>query len=207
MRARRLSDRGPEAAAALAEADENYQEGLKRFAGRKHYDCGALAGLMRIQYARGDAAGAEAYAGQAEGLAGRYEYNEYLAAIALTRGHMAFDRGDVDAAGAFYREALVHGLRFNRFVLDELLGAAGAPTPLHPLIPFCRARGEQGQALLRELAGWWQTAANRLMDEPATTISPVGSGNTLLDAEALARRLEPGDGAPQRTVVEQLVRG
>ncbi|MFZ5823376.1 MAG: hypothetical protein ACOY94_03405 [Bacillota bacterium] len=201
MRARRLGGAGEEALACLAEAEEQYQVSLARFAGRRHYDCGALVGLMRIRHAQGDPAGAESYAARAEELAGACQYNEYLAAIGLTRGQMAWERGEAEAAGTLFRQALIHALRFNRFALDDLLGAGGAATPL---VPYCLAQGEGGRQMLAELRQWWQTGVNRLEAEPPATISPVGSGTSLVDAEALARRLEPGDGAPQRSVVEQL---
>ncbi len=36
------------------------------------------------------------------------------------------------------------------------------------------------------------------------TISPIPEGIPLLEAERIAREREPGDGSPQRTVVEQI---
>jgi hypothetical protein len=36
------------------------------------------------------------------------------------------------------------------------------------------------------------------------TISPIPEGITLLEAERIAREREPGDGSPQKSVVEQI---
>ena len=36
------------------------------------------------------------------------------------------------------------------------------------------------------------------------TISPIPEGITLLKAERIAREREPGDGSPQKSVVEQI---
>ncbi|HYG56846.1 MAG TPA: hypothetical protein VD902_02070 [Symbiobacteriaceae bacterium] len=203
MQARRYGQT-PDGTYALWEAQHTYLHSLGKFASRKHYDCGALAGLMRVHYAQGETEQAETYATSAEQLARPFEYNEYLAAIALTRGHMAWNRGDRGAARGLYRQALIHALRFNRFALDELLGVHNWETPLVPLVPFCLAQGEAGRELLRELLLWWQRETNRTDLDPVSTISPVGLGTSLLAAEQLARRLEPGDGSPQLTVVEQL---
>ncbi len=36
------------------------------------------------------------------------------------------------------------------------------------------------------------------------TISPIPEGIPLLEAEQIAREREPGDGSPQKTVIEQI---
>lgn len=38
----------------------------------------------------------------------------------------------------------------------------------------------------------------------ADTISPISKGIPLLEAERIAREREPGDGSPQKAVVEQV---
>jgi tetratricopeptide (TPR) repeat protein len=162
---------------------------------RSYFHCEALAGLVRVRAAQGREAEVAPLAAAAEELALRYEYNDVLASLRLSQGHLA---GDDDAALACYEQALVHALRFNRFLLDEALAGREAGTVLRPVIPACLERDAR---LLDALGAWWQAATN---DVGAETVSPLAPGATLVDAEREARAREPGPGDAQRTVVEQL---
>jgi hypothetical protein len=67
--------------------------------------------------------------------------------------------------------------------------------------------GVEGQQLLAELRRWWQSGVNEVNTSyPASlvTVSPIPTGINLMDAEALARRHEPGDYSSQQPVVEQI---
>jgi hypothetical protein len=94
------------------------------------------------------------------------------------------------------------------------LNLSGRPqgTPLRPIIPECLKRGEEGRQMLTALRDWWQTGVNDIgtprpgtgVSSNAPTISPIPEGIALLEAERIAREREPGDGTPQKSVVEQI---
>lgn len=50
---------------------------------------------------------------------------------------------------------------------------------------------------------WWKTGVNDIGAPRPDTISPIPEGIALLEAER-AREREPGDGSPQKSVVEQI---
>lgn len=104
----------------------------------------------------------------------------------------------------YFKQALVYALRYNRFLLDEVLSGRPQGTPLPPIIPFCLKRGEEGRQMLIALRDWWQTGVNDIGTPRPDTISPIPEGIPLLEAERIARECEPGDGSPQRSVVEQI---
>jgi hypothetical protein len=66
--------------------------------------------------------------------------------------------------------------------------------------------------MLTALRDWWQTGVNDIgkprpgmgVSSNALTISPIPEGIPLLEAERIAREREPGDGTPQKGVVEQI---
>jgi hypothetical protein len=60
--------------------------------------------------------------------------------------------------------------------------------------------------MLTALRDWWQTGVNDIGTPRPDTISPIPEGVTLLEAERIARDREPGDGSPQKSVVEQIER-
>ncbi len=62
----------------------------------------------------------------------------------------------------------------------------------------------QGRRMLEELRDWWKTGRNDIGTPRPNTISPIPEGILLLEGERIARGREPGDGSPQRMVVEQI---
>jgi hypothetical protein len=178
--------------------------------GRYYFDCATLTGLVRVKHAQGDYAAIPPLLAEAEALAQQYEYNDHLASLRLTQGHIAWDDRlpelgcGFDAALGYYQHALIHALRYNRFLLDEVLWGGGVATPLRPLIPHCLERGEEGRRMLAALRDWWQTGVNDIGAPRPDTISPIPEGIALLAAERMAREREPGDGAPQRAVVDRI---
>jgi tetratricopeptide (TPR) repeat protein len=181
-----------------------------RWTGRLNFICGALTGLARVKHALGDFVSIPPLLVDAEQLAQQYEYNDHLASLRLTQGHIVWDGRlaewgqGFDAAFDFYKQALTYALRFNRFLLDEALSGRPQGTPLRPIIPVCQRRGEEGRRMLIALRDWWKTGHNDLGVPRPDTISPVPEGIPLLEGERLARQREPGDGLPQKTVIEQI---
>jgi hypothetical protein len=181
-----------------------------RDVGRAYFQCAALTGLVRTHRAQGADAEAEDLLPGAEQIAIRYEYNDLLASLRLSEGYMAWDselsgrpNGSAAATGRF-REALVHGLRYNRFLLDEVLSGREAGSMLRPIIAACRERGAEGRSVLESLRGWWDEGENTVEGDGGKSISPVRIGLGLKEAERIARAREPGSGAAQRTVIDQL---
>lgn len=197
--------------ATLALAEDYYGQSLGyRWSCRRHFECGALTGLVRVKHVQAAYAAIPALLNEAEQLAQQYEYNDHLASLRLTQGHIAWD-GQIpewdngfEAALHYYRQALIYALRYNRFLLDEVLWGGGVYTPLRPIIPYCQERGDAGRQMLAALGDWWQTGINEMGTPRPDTISPIPEGISLLEAERLARQREPGDGSPQSTMLKQL---
>ncbi len=177
---------------------------------RNYYECGALTGLVRVRYAQNNYAAIPPLWTEAEQLAREYEYNDNFTSLYLTRGHITWDgpipewESGFDAALHFYQLALIHALRFNRFLLDEALAGREHGTPLRPIIQHCLERGNEGQRMLMALRDWWQSGINDIGTPRPDTISPIPEDIPLLEAENIARQREPGDGSEQQSVVEQI---
>lgn len=193
----------------LPKSQEWYQFGYdnSKAINRNYVSSIALTGLIRVKHAQGDIAAIPPLLAEAEGLAQQYEYNDHLASLRLTQGHLAWESGNQDEAISHYQRAMTYALRYNRFLLDELLSGRPQGTPLRPIIPYCLERDKVGREILRTLRDWWQTGINDIGTPRPDTISPIPEGLPLLDAEKLARQREPGDGSIQRSVVEQLETG
>jgi hypothetical protein len=191
---------------ALDHYDHSIDSDLKR-----HYvTTKALVGTSRIKWYLNAFDEIPAIASEAEQLAQQYEYNDHLASLRLTQGHIVWDGhlddwgAGFDAALAQYQQALTYALRYNRFLLDEVLWGGGVCTPLRPIIPHCLERGEEGLQMLTVLRDWWQTGNNDTGTPRPDTISPIPEGIPLLEAERIAREREPGDGSPQTNVVDKI---
>jgi hypothetical protein len=105
---------------------------------------------------------------------------------------------------SYYQQAMIYALRYNRFLLDEVLPGRPLRSPLRPIIPCCLERGEEGRQTLTALRDWWKTGANDIGMPRPDTISPIPEGIPLLEAERIAREREPGDGTPQKSALEQI---
>jgi hypothetical protein len=192
------------------EAEKHYQQNQKYKQYRHYFDATALTGLIRIKYAQGNYAAIPSLLEDAERLAKQYEYNDHLSSLRLTQGHIAWDGyipewgSGFDATLLFYQQALIYALRYNRFLLDEVLSGRPQGTPLRPIIPHCLERGEEGRRMLIAQRDWWQTGVNDLGVPRPDTISPIPEGLPLLEAERIAREREPGDNSLQRTVLGQI---
>jgi len=147
---------------------------------------------------------------EAEALAQQYAYNDQLASLRLTQGHLAWD-GTIaewgqgfDTALHFYQLALVYAMRHNRFLLDEVLSGHPQETPLRSILLHCQERGEEGKHMLQVLHDWWQSGSNNIDIAGPDSFSRIPDGISLLESERLVRQREPGDGSPQRMITEQL---
>jgi len=188
-----------------------YNRCLKmKWVGRHNFECEALVGFCRAKHQLETFADIPQIAADAEQLAQQYEYNDHLASLRLTQGHIAWDGhipewgSGLDAALRFYQHALIYALRYNRFLLDEVLWGGNVATPLRPIIPHCTEHGEEGHRMLIALRDWWKTGVNDIGTPRPDTISPIPEGIPLLEAERLARERERGDGLLQQTVVEKI---
>jgi tetratricopeptide (TPR) repeat protein len=189
----------------LENAATNYEKSLGfRSAGRHYFECAALTGLVRVKYAQGNYAAVPPISTEAEQLAQQYEYSDHLASLQLTQGHLAWENGNQDEAPAFYQQAMIYALRYNRFLLDELISGRPQGTPLRPIIPYCLERDEDGRKILIALRDWWKSGNNDVGSPRPDTISPIPEGISLLEAEKIAREREPGDGSAQKSVIEQI---
>jgi tetratricopeptide (TPR) repeat protein len=180
--------------------------------GRNYFESGTLTGIVRVKYAQNNGAAVLPFWTEAEKLAQLYEYNDHLASLYLTRGHITWDGtipewgNGFDSALRCYQLALIHALRFNRFLLDETLAGRKDGTPLRPIILHFLELGKEGQQMLIALRDWWKNGMNNIGKPRSDSISPLPEDIPLLQAEQIARQREPGDGLPQTSVVEQINR-
>jgi tetratricopeptide (TPR) repeat protein len=187
------------------EAQETYNKCLKLTGFQNYYfESATLTGLIRVKHAQGDLAAIPSLLTEAKQLAQQYEYNDHLASLRLTQGHLAWESSKMDEVMSFYQHAMIYALRYNRFLLDELLSGRPQGTPLRPIIPNCLERGEDGKKILIALHDWWKIGVNDIGTPRPDTISPIPEGIPLLEAEKIAREREPGDGSMQKSVIEQL---
>jgi len=188
-----------------------YQERINlRYLEQWYWYAGALSGLVRIHAVEGDYMAIGPILHEAEALAQQYAYNDQLASLRLTQGHLAWD-GTIaewgqgfDTALHFYQQALVYAMRHNRFLLDEVLSGQPQETPLRSILLHCQERGEEGKHMLQVLHDWWQSGANNIDLAGPDSFSRIPDGISLLESERLVRQREPGDGSPQRMITEQL---
>jgi tetratricopeptide (TPR) repeat protein len=192
-------------------AEQTYRECLSmRQFERWYWHAGALTGLVRVHYLKGEYHAIASVMQEAETLAQRYEYNDHLASLRTIQGHLALESQVVgeeqrfETALSFYKQALVYALRYNRFLLDEVLSGRPHGTPLQPIIPHCVKRGKEGVRMLHSLRDWWESELNNLDVPRPDGVSPIPAGILLVECERQARREELGDGTVQETVLEQL---
>lgn len=194
-----------------AQAESHYRQWLNlRSLGRYYFECSALVGLARVKYVQKEYAAIPDLLVDAEQLAQRYEYNEHLVSLRLIQGHLAWD-SDVtvwgqgfDAALHFYQSALIHALRYNRFLLDEVLSGRQQGTLHEPIIMHCLEHDKEGRNMLLSLSDWWRNGTNDIGTKRPISVSPIPEAISLIEGERLARTREPGDGSLQQTVEKQL---
>lgn len=172
--------------------------------GRLYHYCFSIIGLIRVKHIQGDYTTVTSLIADAEQLAQEYEYNDLLSALYLTQSHIFWETGKRNKILAFYKKALIHALRYNRFLLDEILSGDKHMTPHSPIIPYCLNKENDGRKLLISLRNWWKNGLNKVGTARPDTISPIPENISLIEAEKIARNYEPGDGSIQKTVIEQI---
>jgi len=164
------------------------------------YECQALVGICQAYYLLGDFDKVKINADQAEKIGQSFSYYAMIADINSLRGFIAFDQsqnGNSLPLGAFqfFSASLKYSLLYNRYKLDRTT---------QTVISHCLERSEEGQRMLIALRDWWNTSVNDIGAPRPDTISPIPEDIALLEAERIAREREPGDGSPQKSVVEQI---
>jgi hypothetical protein len=163
-------------------ADGEYSEALQlENLNRRYLHCHALVGRARVRLAQRRLEDATALAAEAGTIARTLGYDDVLACVRLTEGHLAAAEGEDGVEQ--YRDALAAALRYNRFLLDEVLCGRPQGTPLQPIVLACLERGAAGKQALAGLRERWR-------------------GNESVEREARSR--EPGAGGAQQSVLEQL---
>ena len=170
---------------------------------QKYFHAGALTGLLRarshLAYSSDEQFVLDVE--EAEKMAYQYEFNDYLASIRLTQGNIE----NIHSKKLLhYQHALIYALRYNRFLLDEVLGGREYGTYISSIIKACLENEDAGLELLKQLREWWSTGINDIGYSTLDTVSPIQERISLLEAEKLARERESGNGAPQKSVLEQL---
>lgn len=195
---------------AWDDAETAYKDALElRSVNRRYFEAAAWTGLVRLNYARGRYGNSAEAIGAAEEIAERYQYNDLLASLRLFQGHLVWEGRDggqrgADAVFAHYQEALVFALRYNRYLLDEVLQGRAQGTALVPIIPTCLNHGSAGRNTLHRLQEWWRSGTNDLQPQREENVSPLKVGLPLIEAERDARNRERDAGVPQRSVLERI---
>ncbi len=177
---------------------------------RLYYKCASLIGLARVQFAQSHFQLIPALFTEAEEIAQQYEYNDHLTSLRMLQAQAVWEK-HVPAWGNgfkkalfFYQQSLVYALRYNRFLVDEILWGGGFRTPLKPILSYCQTRGDAGRKMLTALRDWWKIGINDIGFSRPNSISPIPEGIPLLLGERLARQREPGDGHLQKNVIQIL---
>lgn len=186
---------------------------------RNYFNAQMLVGWARAKYAQHEPGKAIELLDAAEAIALQYEYNDVLSSLNLLRGHMHWtdsttqSRDPLPHSGpgqpfegvlAFYQRSLIFGLRYNRFLLDQVCFGKQVTIPDTSILAACLVRGSEGRSVLTELRNWWLTGSNSDSKTLGYAVSPIPEGITLLEAEQRARALEPGDQTPQMRLADQL---
>ena len=165
--------------------------------GNLHSKAEALTGVLRVRYHLEDVTALKIFINDALALAEPNEFNDHLASINLTLGHIISDGkfrrilndtenlGVLDTALYYYQQAIIYALRYNRFLLDQVLSGHPHGTPLRPIIPHCLERGEEGKKILVALRDWWKTGVNDIGTPRPDMISPIPEGIPPLEAKKL----------------------
>jgi tetratricopeptide (TPR) repeat protein len=148
--------------------------------GNNHALAGILLDLCDVQYHVQPSSGVDHLAARAERIAQEFGYVEHLARLSALRGKWALHRSVREAVG-FYHSSLCYALRYNRFLLDEMVGEA---------IRECIQLGSAGRQVLSGLATCWED-------------DRIG-GQGCVELERQAREREAGDGKAQASVLAQL---
>jgi len=165
--------------------------------GRKYCEAGALAGIAQVQHQYGSLTLESSELRRAEIIAAEYEYNDYLAAMRLLQGRLALQALDGDEAALKLQQSAIYALRFNRFLLDEVIT---------DIINVCGRYGSLGRNVLETLKTLWRSGSNAAVEIRPDTISFVVGDVSLVEAERAARSRESGDTRPRTMVLERLDR-
>lgn len=193
------------------QAEAYYRQSLAlRWTGRLYFESCARVGLLQVLHAKNNYDAIPVVLEEAYQLAEMYGYHDHLAALSLSRaaiaweGHSAeWDHG-FEAARVFYQQAMIHAVRYNRFLLDEILWGDDVQTPLHPIIPRCLQQGTAGKQMLIALRDWWKTGSMTLDTPPTASNSSPADALPLLRVEHTTREQEPGTNSPQMYVIERI---
>jgi len=209
---RAKSEEPPARDKLLATAEEHYQRSLDlQWTGRQHYECVARTGLARVRHAMGNFESASKLVMEADQIAAKHSYYDCLASLRLTQAQITWEGQNenwgkgFDHAFKYFKGSLTLGLRYNRFLLDEVLSEDSVTTPLHSIIQLCDKRSNGGKEMLVRLRQWWETGqmeSDSLLPSPGTDQPHLKK--TLVDLEHMARKAEPGDGSSQVTVLNKI---
>jgi len=194
----------------LDESRQYFEHALSLSKDRPYYIAQSVMGLLQVDIASSELQGISDKAQQVEELSINFVYYDHLARLRLLQAHIAWEgsipewgRG-FDSALGLYKQALIYALRYNRYLLDEVLWGDGVTTTLQPIVSHCLERGEEGRRMLVALRDWWRTGVNDIGVPLKDVYQPIPEGIPLLEAERIARKQELGDGKIQKTVMERI---
>lgn len=174
------------------------------WSGNHYIELDSIVGIIRIKYAQRDYSSIPPLMEEAISMALKYEYKDHLASLYLIKGHLAWENQlstegcGFDPALDWYQHALISAMRYNRFLLDQIISGDNVCTPLQPLISYCSTRDKEGQRMLKTLRDWWESDKSGLSCSGAIAVAQ--DGLSLREMEKLARRQEPGNGRPQQSI-------
>jgi len=184
-------------------AIEFYKKSIELNQGNNYLKCHAIIGLARIKYLNSEYDAAISMLKDVDELTQKYEYNDCMSFSRLISGHIAWERDkDFETALHYYREALICALRFNRFLLDDLLYGDELS-----IVSKCIKNINEGRMMLIEILDWWK-GNNKVERSRPDTVCTIPEGLSLLEAERYIRMQEPGDGSEQKdviSVIEQII--
>lgn len=192
----------------LSAAENYYKQSLDlRKTKRRYFECGALTGLARTKYSQKEYKILNELVSEAIQLAEQFEYYDYLAYLKLIQGHAVWKsiipewgNGFVDAFG-YYKEALIYGLRYNRFLLDKVLSGKSTSMPFPSIFLNASENDREKKQMLIALRDWWNEDINEFTED---LFFQAPKDIKLVEIERASRSREMGDDSSQLLVIEKI---
>jgi tetratricopeptide (TPR) repeat protein len=195
----------------VAEARRYFETAEARSQQRPYYKAQALLGQIACDLNTRRFSSFVSRCETVERIAGSEAFDDHLGDLMLAKAAHAWMYPEMSVTEKrvtvlrYYRQALLHGTKCNRFLVDQLLNGHGSMLT-SPSINSCLvAHGTEGAEVLAELWEWWQEG--RWAEPVVSSIAkPVWVGQRLTEVERSIRGSEPGGGDTQVFVSVQIER-
>ncbi len=149
----------------IENAVQHFEKALAISQNRPYYMAQATFGLAQTEYMQANYEKAAEYVKKVQSLSTDYIYYDMLARLKLFQSNALLDGRHVDQERNLeiifnnFQDALFNSLRYNSFLLDEVLSVGIRGTPIRSIIDLCLNQGDVGRQMLEKLREWWASAS------------------------------------------------